>query len=179
MRRLFVAAATAALFGLGIFPAHAGAGAGASQGYAADLPGETVRLAETVDLLTKPMVAWVDIPLEVTLPQPGSYALDANIHGRIWGKPPINTIILARLFNVTTNSPVPGSTRMIDHLADQNAAAAEIGRRATASISEDILVSAPTTIRVQVLWNNLEGSASIAQIVNDEGGTASLRYLRI
>ncbi|MFC6081333.1 hypothetical protein [Sphaerisporangium aureirubrum] len=181
MRRLFVAAAVTALLGIGVLPAHAGAGSvpPVAKPCAGDLPGDTVHLAKTVDLLTLPAGTWIDIPLEVTLPLPGSYALDANIHGRVWGKPPFNTLIRARLFNVTANSAVPGSVRTVVHVADQNPARDEIGRRETAPINEDILVTGPTAIRVQVLWANLEGAAAIAEILNDEGGTSSLRFVRI
>jgi hypothetical protein len=182
MRPLFVAGTTAALLGLAALPAHADAGWMSPQRHAASTanwPGDTVHLADTVDLLTVPRLTWVDIPLEVRLPLPGSYALDANIHGRIWGKPPVNTLIRARLFNVTKNSAVPESRRMVNHLASQTTSEDEIGRRTTAPISEDIVVSEPTTIRVQILWNNLEGAATIAEISTDKGGTSSLRFVRV
>jgi hypothetical protein len=188
--RLFLAAAgTTALLGLAAIPAYAGAvsapahqhklgaaatAAGGTRSVSPALPPDVHHLSVPVNLQPTASGTWVGV-LEVTLPQPGTYILDANVHGRLWGKPPVNAVIYARLWNVTTNSLVPDSTRTINHLADSNTEIGQIGQRATAPISEEVTVTGPTTIRLQAARVNQSGASTYADILS---GT-SLRFARV
>lgn len=187
MRRLMAAAGTTALLGLAAIPAHAGT-ISTSPGQTARtfarhvaqaLPEDVVRLNTFIDLQSHPSGAWVGL-LAVTLPQPGTYILDANVHGRLWGRPPVNALIQARLWNVTTNALVSGSTRTVDHLADQNRENHQIGQRATAPISEEITVGGPTTIRLEATRINQAGASTFADIISGErAGWTTLRATRV
>lgn len=198
MRRLVVALGSAAFVGLLAAPAHAGSAAHAgSSAAAAPRPqvvvavpagGQAKALPATsgiaylpgiVDLQPTASGTWVNTPLQVTLPRPGTYLLDANVQGRIWGNRPVNVVILARLFNVTTGTVVPNSVRLIDHLVDTDRGNAT-GIRATEPISEHTTVSAPTTIRLQVTRINQRGASTAAQICSDgDRGYTSLRFARV
>jgi hypothetical protein len=174
MRRLIIALGAAALLGFLTTTAHAGTvTAPPSASGIAYLPAP-------VNLQAAPSGTWVNSGLQVTLTQPGTYALDANVHGRLWGDPPVNVVILARLFNVTSGAVVGNSTRLVDHVVDENRGAARIAHRATASISELITVAAPTTIRLQGTRINQNGASVLAQLLSSaDAGFTSLRFQRI
>lgn len=133
-------------------------------------------LSTQIDL---PNGAWTDTPLFVTLPRPGTYALDADVRGRLSVLPSGNVHISARLWNETTGAVVPQSERLVYQIIDHNTGDALTGGNQTAPISEVIRVSAPTTIRVQGLRVDHVGSATVAQIYSDGNGYTSLRYERL
>lgn len=188
MRRLTVALGAAVFLGMLTAPAHAmspsqhaTAVSGGTERFTAQ-PSEPTGIAylpATVNLQPSASGAWVNSGLQVVLPEAGTYALDANVHGRIWGDPPVNVVILARLVNVTAGRVLPNSTRLIDHLVDNNAGAASVGIRMTAPISERITVSGPTLIRLQATRINQRGASTIAEILSSPSGFTSLRYERI
>ena len=64
-----------------------------------------------------PPGAWTNTPLEVTLPRSGTYALNADVRGRLSGVSPLNTYLSARLWNVTAGAEVLGerAARLPDH----------------------------------------------------------------
>jgi hypothetical protein len=194
MRRLIVALGSAAFLGLLSAPASA---ASASVGAAMPAPrpdamAVTSGLAKTtlpepagiaylsrnVNLQPTASGTWVNTPLQVTLPQPGTYILDANVHARIWGTPRFNVVIFGRLLDVTSGTVVPNSLRLLDHLVDANAGNAPRGQRVTAPISELITVTGPTTIRLQAARVNQIGASTRAEILA-VGGFTSLRYARV
>ncbi|MEU1415008.1 hypothetical protein [Streptomyces sp. NPDC005731] len=130
-------------------------------------------------IVNLPNGVWTDTPLEVTLPRPGTYELDANVRGRLAGTPPLNTSITARLWNVNSGAEVSQSERYVYQIINQNAGEATAGGNQTAPISELIRVSRPTTIRLQARRIDALGAASIAQVYSDSFGYTSLRYERV
>ncbi|MCT2581753.1 hypothetical protein [Actinophytocola gossypii] len=124
--------------------------------------------------------AWTNMPLTVTLPQAGTYALDADVRGRITGPPGANSYIVARLWNETAGSVVPLSERMIIQLINRHPVGIEIGDNETAPISELVDVSQQTTIRLQARrLDRGSNVASVVEIRSDNNGYTSLRYQRI
>ncbi|MFD8725655.1 hypothetical protein ACFV2H_48890 [Streptomyces sp. NPDC059629] len=130
-------------------------------------------------IVNLPNGAWTDTPLEVTLPKAGTYALDADVRGRLSGTPALNTYITARLWNVNSGTEVPQSERLVYQIINLNPGQADAGGNQTAPISELIRVSGPTTIRLQAQRVDAVGAASIAQIYSDGAGYTSLRYERV
>lgn len=126
-----------------------------------------------------PNGVWTNTPLTVTLPWPGTYALDADVRGRLSGTPNVNAYITARLWNDTAGTVVPQSERIVNQIIDHNVGDAITGSNQTAPISELIKVSGPTTIRVQARRIDAAGAASVAQIYSDGAGHTSLRYARL
>ncbi len=126
-----------------------------------------------------PPGAWTDTPLEVTLPRRGTYELNADVRGRLIGTAPVNSYIVARLWNVTAGAAVPESERLIYQVINLNRGGGEAAGNATAPIHELITVTGPTRIRLQALDNNAAGRASVAQIYSDNVGYTALRYLRL
>ncbi|MFB7559061.1 hypothetical protein [Streptomyces brevispora] len=123
--------------------------------------------------------AWTSTPLEVTLPGPGTYELNADVRGRLSGVPPINTFITARLWNVTSGTAVPESERLVNQIIDVNAGNKETGGNQTAPISELIRVKKSTKIRLQAQRIDATGAATVSQIYSDIRGYTSLRFERI
>lgn len=130
-------------------------------------------LHANVDL---PPGAWTDTPLEVTLPRRGTYELDADVRGRLIGTAPIDSYIVARLWNVTAGTAVPESERLVYQIINRNPGGGEAGGNATAPISELITVTGPTRIRLQAQEDNTVGTAGTAQVFSDGVGYTALRY---
>lgn len=126
----------------------------------------------SVDL--KPGV-WTATPLQVTLPHAGRYAIDADVRGRLNGVPPLNTDIVARLFDATAGVEVPRSERLIYQIINNTTAGS--GGNQTATISELVTVNGPTTIRLDAEHNDATGAPNIAQIYSDSAGYTTLRYV--
>ncbi|MBB5954314.1 hypothetical protein FHS29_000884 [Saccharothrix tamanrassetensis] len=126
-----------------------------------------------------PNGVWTDTPLTVALPFSGTYELDADVRGRLSGVPSVNAYITARLWNATTNTPVPESERLINQIIDHNVGDALTGSNQTAPISEVIRVNGPTTIRLQARRVDAAGAATVAQIYSDGAGYTSLRFDRV
>ena len=134
------------------------------------------KLHTNVDL---PPNTWTDTPLEVTLPRAGTYALDADVRGRLSGVSPLNTYLSARLWNVTSGAKVPESERLVYQIINLSPGGAQAGGNQTAPISELVRVTKPTRIRLQAQDNNAVGQATIAQVYSDNVGHTSLRYARV
>lgn len=126
-----------------------------------------------------PAGVWTDVPLQVVLPRPGTYEIDADVRGRLSGTPSVNSYITARLWNVTRGAEVSQSERLVYQIIDLNPGTAQAGGNATAPISELIRVDRPTEIRLQAVDVNAVGRASIAQIYSDNAGYSSLRFDRV
>jgi hypothetical protein len=122
---------------------------------------------------------WTNTPLQVLLPRAGTYEVDANVRGRLQGTPPLNTYIVARLWNVTSGTPALYSERIVYQVIDYNPSSEPAGGNATAPVSELITVTRPTTIRLQAQDNNSEGRATIAQVYSDDSGYTTLRYVQV
>ncbi|WP_018685222.1 hypothetical protein [Actinokineospora enzanensis] len=125
-----------------------------------------------------PAGVWTDTPLQVTLPDAGTYTIDADVRGRLDGVPPFNTFITARLFDVTAGAPVPDSERLVDQVIDVNPGNARTGSNATAPIDQLISVGKRTVIRLQAIRVDATGTAQIAQIYSDGYGRTTLRFSR-
>jgi hypothetical protein len=134
------------------------------------------KLHTNVDL---PPGTWTNTPLEVTLPRPGTYTLNADVRGRLAGVSPLNTYLSARLWNVTSGAEVPESARLVYQIINLSPGHDQAGGNQTAPISELIRVRRPTTIRLQAQGYNATGSATIAQVYSDGVGYTALRYVRV
>jgi len=126
-----------------------------------------------------PASTWTNTPLEVRLPHAGTYAIDADVRGRLQGTPSVDTYITARLWNVTDNAELPYSDRLVYQLFTDNTQTAPIGGNGTAPISELVRVDRPTTIQLQAEDVTTGGKATIAQVYSDGYGYSTLRYLRV
>lgn len=172
MRTGFTAVAVAALF-VGATTAVA------AQPDAAGPASSTAGVEHLHAQVNLPAGAWTSTPLEVTLPGPGTYELNADVRGRLSGVPPINTYITARLWNVTSGAAVPESERLVNQIIDVNAGNKDTGGNQTAPISELVRVKKSTKIRLQARRIDATGAATISQIYSDASGYTSLRYERI
>jgi hypothetical protein len=174
---LFTAAAVVLGSGLTI-AATQGSGHAATAAPAAPPPvvGGATLHTTSVDL---PPSAWVTTPLTVHLPHAGTYELDANVRGRLSGNYPLNTYIVARLWDDNTAAPVPYSQRLVYQIIDNDTSSGAVGGNNTAPISEWVTVHGPTTIHLQAQDNNAVGTASIAQIYSDINGYTTLRWVRV
>jgi hypothetical protein len=116
---------------------------------------------------------WTGTPLQVFLPQAGTYELDANVRGRLAGTGTVNSYITARLWNVTAGAEALYSERLVYQIINT------AGGNATAPISELVQVTGPTTIQLQARDINATGAASIAQVYSDGSGYTTLRFVRV
>lgn len=123
---------------------------------------------------------WTTTPLAVHLPEAGTYALDANVRGRLSSNPPINSYIVARLWNVEAGTVLPQSERLVYQIINLNPSDPTAGGNATAPISELITVGGPTDIQLQAAdVNAVGGVAAVAQIYSDGNGYTSLRFVEL
>lgn len=176
-RRISLGAFTAALIIAGTAMALPGDVVAAPAAPAVMSTDDGVQYLNTqVDL---PNGVWMNTPLTVHLPDAGTYALDANVRGRLQGNPAVNTYIVARLWNTTTGTPLPQSERLVYQIINYNMTGAASGGNATAPISELITVNGPTDIQLQAADFNAVGAASIAQVYSDGNGYTSLRFVGI
>ncbi|KWT61858.1 hypothetical protein ADL21_11280 [Streptomyces albus subsp. albus] len=124
-----------------------------------------------------PPGVWTDVPLELTLPYPGVYLIDANVRGRLVALTQVNAFITARLWDVTAGAAVPSSERHVYQAIGGADTSLDHGGNGTAPISEVFRATVPTTIRLQARLTNANGAAAVAQIYSDAGqGFTSLRY---
>ena len=128
---------------------------------------------------TLPPGTWVNTPLQVRLPRPGTYAIDANVRGRLQGIPALNTFITARLWNVTSGAEVQFSDRIVNQEFDLNPRPAAIASNRTAPIAALVTVTRPTTIRLQARDVNVVGAATVAQLLSDSFGYTTLRFMMV
>ncbi|MFE5587223.1 hypothetical protein [Kitasatospora sp. NPDC056531] len=142
-------------------------------------PAAVSGIAKLHTIVNLPPGTWTDTPLEVTLPQAGTYELDADVRGRLAGNPSLNVYMSARLWNVTAAAEVPESERLVYQIINGNPGTAQAGGNQTAPISELIRVSGPTTIRLQAQEINAVGAATVAQVYSDGVGFTALRYDRV
>ncbi|MGW4420497.1 hypothetical protein [Streptosporangium sp. NPDC004631] len=143
-------------------------------------PSGITYLPANVDLQPTASGTWANTGLQVTLPVAGTYALDLNVRARLQAGPPVNTYMVARLWNVTSGTVVPNSERILSQLIDYTAAGAgAIAKNTTSPISERITVTGPTTIRLQAQRVNAAGASTIAAIWSDGAGRTSFRFDRI
>jgi hypothetical protein len=137
-------------------------------------------LPANVDLQPTASGTWVNTGLQVTLPRAGTYTLDLDVRARLQGVPPLNTYMVARLWNVTSGTALPNSERILSQLIDATPAGAGIiAKNTTSPISEHITVTGPTTIRLQAQRTNTSGASTIAAIWSDGNGRTSFRFDRI
>ncbi|MFP1624734.1 hypothetical protein ACLB9X_05890 [Streptomyces sp. 5K101] len=122
--------------------------------------------------------SWRNTGLAVEL-QPGTYHLDLDVHGRLWGPAPINAWISARL--TADGAVLPGSQRMIDHLQSYNADDGAIGHRDTTPIQERIEIQTPTRIQLQArsTYDLRYNSTTIAEIRSDSASYTSIRWEKV
>lgn len=161
-------------------PASATGSASSSTRHQPPVSSGIAYLPANVDLQPTTSGTWINTGLRVTLPRPGTYALDLDVRARLQGVPPINTYLVARLWNVTSGTVIPNSERILSQLIDDTAAdAGTIAKNTTSPISEHITVTRPTTIQLQAQRINVIGASTIAAIWSDGAGRTSFRFDRI
>ena len=183
MRRLIAVMATTAFLALlgvsvsavpGIASTHAASGR-----HIAFPDSGIVYLAGVLDLQPTPSGAWTNSNLQLTLPGPGTYALDLNIRSRLSGFSPINAYTVARLLNVNSDTVLPNSQRILNQIINLSPGGIGSGQNTTAPISERITVNGTTAIRMQATRINAVGATNETDIRSDPFGVTSFRYERI
>lgn len=140
------------------------------------------QLPANVPLQGQPSGAWTDTGLEITLPEPGTYALDANVRCNLSGASPLNTWITARLFDETAGAVVPDSEFMvIQQIVSVSPATTSVavGGNTNATLNVEYTVTAPTTIRVEAQRTNTAGVSTTANVLSDAQGRTSLRFEKV
>jgi hypothetical protein len=131
--------------------------------------------------VTLPSGVWTDTPLVVHLPHAGTYAIDADVRGRLATQAGSNAFIVARLNNLTTSVPVPNSERLVYQIINLNpAGGAAMGGNQTVPISQVVTVVRPSDIELQgVLVVSPGSTAPISQFWSDTNGYTTLRSLKL
>jgi hypothetical protein len=119
---------------------------------------------------------WTTTPLQVSLPHAGTYAIDADVRGRLSAISQTGAFITARLFDVTAGIAVPTSERLVIQVIALGPAGIDVGGNTTVPISGLVTVGAQTTIQLQATFF---GSATIAQLYSDNRGRTALRFQKI
>jgi hypothetical protein len=135
-------------------------------------------LATQITLLPN---VWTDTPLVVHLPHAGTYAIDADVRGRLAIPAGSNAFIVARLNNLTTSTPIAQTERLVYQVVDLNPAGGPaMGGNETAPISHVVTVVRPTDIEVQGLLRiGAGGTVLVSQLYSDPNGYTTLRYLQL
>jgi hypothetical protein len=140
-------------------------------------------LSGTQDLQPEPVGTWIDTALEVTLPEAGTYQLDANVHAAVSGVSEVNGAVLACLLDVTAGVIVPNSSTCVHQVSarlDPDTATLTTGGNQNAPISIEYTVTGPTVIRLQVQRNGIAGvEPTETRIFSDGAGATTLRYLKV
>lgn len=156
---------------------------GTASSYAAPPVHGFAVLPGTQDLQPEPIDTWIDTALEVTLPEAGTYHLDASVHGTVDGTSEVNGSLVARLFDVTAGVMVPNSAtvvRQVSARVNPPATTVYTGGNQNAPIVVEYAVTGPTVIRLQALRNGIAGvEPTSALIISDEGGATTLRYTKV
>ncbi|WP_327345990.1 hypothetical protein [Streptomyces europaeiscabiei] len=116
-----------------------------------------------LDLTNVTSDTWMGIGVEVTLPGPGRYQLDAVIRGAITVRAsPSNIVIRGRLWDVGAGAVVPSTLTVVDQvfIAPGMPADAVTGQNDNGVIMVDYAAAAPTTIRIEVNRLHAQGSES-------------------
>ncbi|MFJ7090357.1 hypothetical protein ACIQWL_08830 [Streptomyces mirabilis] len=118
-----------------------------------------------VGLGGSPYDTWVPVPATLTLPEAGVYELDADVQGGVIMQGSVsNSIVQARLFNVTANAVVPLTARTLLLFAATPAAGVTHTLHGNASASALYQVAGPTTIRVEGL-KHVDSGTTTGEIV--------------
>lgn len=126
--------------------------------------------------------AWVDTTLEVILPSAGVYNLDAVVRANLSGNTPVNTFIVARLFDVTAGAVVPNSETMVHQIGVSISPATSSlndGSNQEGTINTRYVTTGPRTIHLQAQRTNNAGASVAAGIISDASGRTSLRFTRV
>ncbi|GAA2697421.1 hypothetical protein GCM10010412_092250 [Nonomuraea recticatena] len=93
---------------------------------------------------------WVATGAQVVLPEAGTYDLSADCFSHINATTPWAVAINARLFNVASGTPVPGTTRRIQfgNINDPGGGTVMALQNA-GSLNTSLTVTGPTTIRLE------------------------------
>jgi hypothetical protein len=189
MRRLLAASATTAVCTALALTTHPGAATASAHRPGPNETGQNrlaaparsgiAHLSGVADLQPTASGTWTNTGLRVTLTRSGTYALDADVRARLSGVPPVNTYIVARLWNVTDGAALSDSERLCNQIIDSNAGDALTGQNTTVPISERITVTGPTIIELQAERINAAGASAVASIFSDVHGRTSLRFEQI
>lgn len=121
-----------------------------------------------------PSDRWVPV-LNISLPGPGVYEVEANVRGGLAGTPRISAFIIARLWDTTSGTIVEGSERLVVQLVDLNSDE-PISHNQTTPISELVRASRPTNIQLQAILVDGAGTPSTSAILSNYHGRTSIFY---
>lgn len=133
-----------------------------------------------VNLLAAGAGVFVPLPgVQVTLPAAGRYLLQADVRAAVGGEPPLNAHVVARLFNVTTGAELPGSRRMVVQ-ANVQESGPDFAEQTTAPITDLVVVTAATTIRVEAALLVTSGVVTVSNANSSAtNGRSILTYERV
>ncbi|MDQ0376483.1 hypothetical protein [Amycolatopsis thermophila] len=138
-------------------------------------------LTALTDVGSRPGV-WVDCPLQVTLPEAGTYELDGNLRSYVEGTSPASTYIVGRLFDVTAGVVVPNSETFINQQSvtvSPTSTSIRIGANMSAPLVVDYAVTKPTVLRLQVKFTDGYSTVVGAHMTSDANGRTLLRFRKV
>lgn len=131
------------------------------------------------DLQTTPSGTWTDTPVEVTLPGPGIYHLDASVRAAITGVSVVNAWVSARLRDVTNGVVLPGSEVIVNQIYDAPVAGTTHSPNVTGPIQVEYTAPGPAVIRIQGARFNSTGATTAALILGGPTAQTTLRFQRV
>jgi hypothetical protein len=120
---------------------------------------------------------YVSTGVQVVLPEPGTYELEADVRTAI-AVPSGNQWISARLFNVTAGTAVPNTERLITQGSTNGTMGVQ--KNETGPLHAFLTVTAPTTVRLEgARSDSIANASTSASILSDGNGRTTLRFVRI
>jgi hypothetical protein len=133
--------------------------------------------AASFDLQPAASDTWTDTGLQIALPGPGTYRLDATVRGELVIVSASSVFMKARLWDVTSGVLVPRSEVFVTQVSQVAGTAEQIGHD-SAPIQVEYTVTGPATVRVEAARVDLIGTTQAAVIFNDQNGRTTLRWER-
>jgi len=148
--------------------------------YVPTLPHGIATLTTALNLVPTASGAWTDTDLTVTLPEAGTYQLDAAVRAYLLVGSPSEGYIQARLLDTTAGAVVPDSEALVLRLSPPDISSSGNTRgETTAPITVEYAVTGPTVIRLQASRTIVTPTVGGAMIRSDASGRTTLRYRRI
>lgn len=136
-------------------------------------------LPAAVDLQPTASGAWTTTGLKITLPEAGTYQLDAMVRAYLQGTSPVTASISARLWDETAGAVVPRSELWVNQIGISAPAGIVTGAQNTASLHAEYAVPAARVLRLEAARTNFLGSTTTAGVASNTDGRTMLRFSRI
>lgn len=125
-------------------------------------------------LADAPNGEWTAVPLDMFLPEPGTYQLDAVIRSALNVPAGGSVHLNGRLFDTTAGQPVADSETMLSQISSPNG---NFAKNESSPISVEHTVTAASVIRLEARRNGSEPNT--AGIWSNLVGRTTLRYLKV